>query len=134
MHDGADAATRVAQGVDRVGLDMGLEDATLELDGAEAVGVDHPAGLGNDGRGVERLAVTIELAPGMAGPLGEEVGRVRHARAHGAAQEVSDGAAKELPLLVEAGDLETGNDAQRRARRGDLSGEVVSIGAFSARQ
>ena len=133
MHDGADAATRVAQGVDRVGLDVGLEDATLELDGAEAVGVDHPAGLGNDGRGVERLAVAIGLAPGVAGPFVEEVGRVRHARAHGAAQEVRDGTTKEVSLRVEAGDLETGKDAQCRARRVDLAGEAASIGAHGAR-
>ena len=99
---------RGPQRADRLDLLLRGEDAALELERGEPVGVHQAAGLLDDAVGVERLAPAVWFLAGVRGPLIEKVGRERHRVPDRAAQQVGDGQANRLALDVQAGHLEGG--------------------------
>ena len=57
------------QGADDLDVAFRGEKAALQFDGRKAVFVDHPAGLGDDAGGVERLPPFVGTAPGWPAHL-----------------------------------------------------------------
>ena len=93
---------------------VGWEDSALQLQRTEAPAVDHRAGLLDELRGVQRLAPRVVGEAGMPGPLVEEVAAERHGRTHPPTEDLADGLPGDVPLQVEARDLERGVDGLDR--------------------
>ncbi len=105
---GIDPEWRVRKGAaecpERLDLEIGLEDAALQLDRAEAIGFAHTPRL------LDHLVMRQRLAPSVGGIAGiilvaaelvEEVGRIGHAIAHRAAEDLMQRQARDLALQVE---------------------------------
>ena len=124
---------RGVQRLDRGHLLLGREHPTLEFDCGETVFGDHPLGLRDDARRVQRLAPGVRLAAGMGGPFVEQVGAERHRIADLAAEQIRHRPAGRVALDVQAGHLQRREDPVDDARRGDHARQAGSVaGAVTA--
>ena len=92
-----------AQGAQALDLELGLEHAGLELDGAKAVFIHHATRLLNQLLRGDGLAPVVTRVAGVTVVLSKfikKVGAVSHMRAHCAAQQVMHRPAGDLALQV----------------------------------